>query len=189
MSKLGVKLPLAALVAVVTLLGVLANGAGIASATDEIHVGDRNNNSLADVQEECFDAGGTITSWTFIINQIRSGPKPDITVEFASGATAVVSAGRQGGSSNAHYTVVGTGEVVDAYTSIHAGWRGQFVLSHVTCEEGPGTPPADACTPFANRIIITFDDYLLRRDQVGGIQTPSETVSIDPGTYLVTLRV
>ncbi len=184
----------AALAAIVT-LGLL--GVGTASAASKtIKVGDTNNNSLSDVQNSCLNQGGVITSWTFIINQIR-GPKPaTINVTFQGVATPVsVAVGTQGGASNAHYTVnrpVG-GVVTNATASIDSSWSGQFVLSHVTCviptanvtltktfEDGPFTHPpvaGSACFTIAPNTGTSASAQCSNTPQWNGLKVGSYTIT------------
>jgi len=175
---------------VVASAGAVAIDSGRASAAEQtVHV---RTSPLNEVQDACLDTGGEITSWTFVINQIRTGPKPDpITVVFDTDGDGLgdvetqVSPGPQGGRMTAHYTVSGTGVVVDAYGSIDAGWTGNFNLSHVDCG-----PPLDACTEFGDRIVIRFDTELGDPSTPYGLvaETAPIAVAIPAGTYAVTLQ-
>ena len=144
--------------------------------------------SINDQQGSCLEAGGTITSWHFIINQINSVDNaPDfITVEWSNGDTEDVPLQKFTGKV-AHYTVAGSDvhtEISGATADIYGGWRGQFNLSSVECG-----PPLDACTPFADRVIIQFNARL-GDPAAGGVVEESApvAVTIGAGTYLVTLR-
>jgi hypothetical protein len=175
--------------------GALLLPNGQAEAAKTIHVGDSNNNSLDDTQSACIDSGGIITSWHFVINQIDpTVDKPDVTVEFDTDGdgdvdtTEVVSPGSEGGARTAHYTVAGSGVVIDAYASIDQNnWSGQFVLSDVTCVTAP---PLNPCTPFEDRIIIQFNEFLGDPSLTGVLVEESDPVSvtIPIGTYNVTLQ-
>jgi hypothetical protein len=142
--------------------------------------------SLNEHQDACLDAGGTLTSWHFIINQIRSGPAPgSISVTWSNGDVQNVPLTSTSGPV-AHYNVTSTEThtlIQSATANIYDGWSGQFNLSSVECR-----PPSDACTAFGDRIVIRFDALL--GNPADGLNLMSEPVpvNIPAGTYTVTLQ-
>ena len=169
----------AVILGVIALLGVFVS---LASA-EEIFA---RQATLDDTQGACLDAGGTITSWHFIINQIH--PSEDapafITVEW-NGDTEDFDLDRVTGRV-AHYTVTSDDDdhtsIASATAEIYDGWSGNFNLSSVECG-----PPLDACTEFEGRTVIVFDTRLGNAPTVVQVSEPV-TVDIAPGTYAVTLQ-
>lgn len=149
--------------------------------------------STLDDQQDACGAGQQITSWHFIINQINSEANAPavITVTWSNGDEQDVPRDRFTGKV-AHYTVEGTAShtMIDSATAdIYTDWPGNFNLSSVEC--GPATPPLDACAPFADRIVITFDPRPRLGDpSVGTLveQSDPEAISVPAGTYMVTLQ-
>ncbi|HEX5370527.1 MAG TPA: hypothetical protein VFY10_14025 [Dehalococcoidia bacterium] len=129
-----------------------------------------------------------------MINQIDSeaDAPATITVHWSNGETEQVDLTKFTGKV-AHYDVSGTSThtlITSATADIYDGWPGQFNLSDVTCGPGGPTPPLDACTPFPNRIIVTFDNVFLgdpANPNVVGESQPFP-VNIAAGTYAVTLQ-
>ncbi len=144
-------------------------------------------------QTSCTDSGGTITAWHFVINQIDSqADAPSyITVNWSNGDSEQVDMAKFTGKV-AHYDVSGTSDhtlITSATADIYDGWSGQFNLSDVTC--GPGTPPADACTPYPNRIIVNFNNVFLGDPALFPIVTDQSQpfpINVAPGTYAITLK-
>jgi hypothetical protein len=171
------------------LLAILAFTATTASATPvpttrEISV---KQASLDDVQDACIDAGGTITGWHFIINQIRPiTDAPDsIHVMFSDGSSEDVDFSKTSGPV-AHYNVTATGTqtlVTGATADIYTAWSGQFNLSSVDCR-----PPLDACTAFPGRTVIVLNERLGQEGVADLVEMSGViAVNIAAGEYTVTL--
>jgi hypothetical protein len=160
------------------LLALVAFGATTASAQNIT----AKQASLDEVQEACTDAGGTITGWHFIINQVREGTPPaNILVTFSgNNVPQVVPLAKTSGPVG-HYNVTGTATntlITGATAMIYDGWSGQFNLSSVDCR-----PPLDACAEFPGRTVIPIDELLFSGNQ----SSDPIAVTIAPGTYAVTL--
>jgi hypothetical protein len=143
--------------------------------------------SLDEHQTACLEAGGTLTSWHFVINQVSpaTNAPASITVSWENGDSEVVPLDRVTGKV-AHYTVEGTAShtlIESATADIYAGWTGQFNLSSVKC-----TPPLDACAEFDDRIVIQFNALLGNPASGLNEESASVPVDIDPGVYMVTLQ-
>ena len=164
------------------LLALVAFGATTASAvpTPLISI-DAKQASLDEVQDACTDAGGTITGWHFIINQVRVGTPPaNISVTFTNGDVEDVPLAKTSGPVG-HYNVSATAThtlIQSATAMIYDGWSGQFNLSSVDCR-----PPLDACAEFEGRTVIEIDELLFSGNQ----SSDPIAVNIAPGTYTVTL--
>jgi hypothetical protein len=143
--------------------------------------------SLDEHQDACTDAGGTLTSWHFIINQIRpiTNAPASITVTWSNGDSAAVPLDRTSGPV-AHYNVDGSDThtlIVSATADIYDGWTDQFNLSSVECAAGE----PDACTELDGRTVIELN--VLLGGAFFGLDEESSPVAVDiaAGTYTVTL--
>ena len=143
--------------------------------------------SVDDQQGDCLAAGGTITSWHFVINQITpAGNAPAlIEVTWSNSDSEDVPLDRVTGKV-AHYIVDGSDThtaIATASADIYDGWPGQFNLSSVECG-----PPLDACTPFADRVVIQFDALLGNPDNDLAAESAPVAINVAAGTYAVTLQ-
>lgn len=145
--------------------------------------------TLDEHQDACTDAGGTLTSWHFIINQVRVGSPPaNISVTWSNGDVQVVPLSQTSGPVG-HYNVAGTAAhtlITSATATIYDAWSGQFNLSSVECEAGD--PELDACAQQEGRTVINID-ALLGGSFFGLSETSAAIpVNIAAGTYTVTLQ-
>jgi hypothetical protein len=165
------------------LLALIAFGATTASAQSI----SAKQASLDEHQDACTDAGGTVTSWHFIINQVRVGAPPaNIMVTFSNGDTQNVPLAKTSGPVG-HYNVSGTAThtlITSATATIYDGWSGQFNLSSVECSIAP---ELDACAAREGRTVIEINTLL--GGSFFGLSEQSAVipVMIAPGTYTVTL--
>jgi hypothetical protein len=141
--------------------------------------------TLDEHQDACLDAGGTLTSWHFLINQVRVGSPPaSISVTWSNGDVEVVPLATTSGPVG-HYNVTGTAThtlITSATAAIYDSWSGEFNLSSVEC-----TPEVDACAERDGRTVIVLDTLL--GSSSNGLDEMSAVipVNIAAGTYTVTL--
>jgi hypothetical protein len=143
--------------------------------------------SLDDHQTSCTDSGGTLTSWHFIINQIRpiANAPEYIEVTWSNGDVESVFIAKTSGPV-AHYNVEGSADhtfIESATADIYDRWSGQFNLSHVEC--GPAIPPpSNSCTELEGEMVFVIDQLLDASNQAGDVFN----VNIPTGEYTVTLQ-
>ena len=166
------------------LLALVAFGATTASAQTVL----AKQASLDEHQDACTEAGGTVTSWHFIINQVRVGTPPaNITVTFSgNNVPQVVPLAKTSGPVG-HYNVEGSAThtlITSATATIYDGWSGQFNLSSVECAVAP---ELDACAEREGRTVIEINTLLGGSFFGLNEQSGIIPVMIAPGTYTVTL--
>ena len=169
------------------LLALVAFGATTASAVLTTISIDAKQASLDEHQDACTDTGGTLTSWHFIINQVRVGTPPaNITVTWSNGDVEVVPLAMTSGPVG-HYNVEGSAThtlITSATATIYDGWSGQFNLSSVECAVAP---ELDACAEREGRTVIEINTLLGGSFFGLNEQSGIIPVMIAPGTYTVTL--
>jgi len=167
------------------LLALVAFGATTASAVPTTI--SAKQSTLDEHQNACINAGGTLTGWHFIINQVRVGSPPaNISVTWSNGDVELVPLSKTSGPVG-HYDVTGSAthtRITSATASIYSSWSGQFNLSSVECGIAP---ELDACAEREGRTVIEINALL--GGAFFGLNEQSSVipVSIAAGTYTVTL--
>jgi len=112
---------------------LLASITSIALAETVVHV---KVASLDDVQGDCLEQGGMATYWHFVINGISEETAPaSIHVYWDNSHEADVPLLKVSGKVAHYETYDNAGALVeDATAVVPDEWKGQFNLSHVTCE-------------------------------------------------------
>ena len=166
------------------LLALVAFGASTASAVPTTI--SAKQSTLDEHQNACINAGGTLTGWHFIINQVRVGSPPAmITVTWSNGDTEDVPLAQTSGPVG-HYNVDATAThtlITSATATIYGAWSGEFNLSSVEC-----APGLDACAEREGRTVIEIGALLGGSFFGLSEQSGLIPVSIGAGTYTVTLQ-